>query len=216
MTDFSVTAAKIGPTLADETAMLLSRAYTGERRVGRYTQEELERWRHDIGQARLGYSPMPADWLQRFPTMRNLARPPMAREESQHFYSRTGTTLAGHVSVFPREFSVAGGPPFPVAFLEDVATHPQHEGEGLGSRLVEAASRWAKLNGYGLCGLSTGIPQFYERLGWVSWRGRVHYTGPDGALVGPWRAMVIALNDEAESQLKEWLDQPLNAGLRGG
>ncbi len=216
MESFDVGAPRIGMALAEETAVLLSRAYTGSERVDFYSDEERERWRADIERAQAARIAMPADWLERFPTMRNLGRDPLAREDSHHFYTRRKGQLAGHVGVFQRQFAVNGGGGFPVAFIEDVATDPDYRHEGIASGLMGCATAWVRRGGYDICGLSTTTPEFYERLGWVRWRGTVHYTLPDGTEFGPWMAMVLPLNDETNERLADWIEKPLNAGLRGG
>jgi aminoglycoside 2'-N-acetyltransferase I len=57
-----------------------------------------------------------------------------------------------------------------VGYLEAVATWPGHQGRGHGSAVVEALDEVVR-DGYELGGLSTGRRTFYERLGWLAWRG---------------------------------------------
>ena len=57
-----------------------------------------------------------------------------------------------------------------VGYLEAVATWPRHQGHGHGTAVVEELDRIVR-ESYELGGLSTGRPGFYERLGWLAWRG---------------------------------------------
>ncbi len=55
-------------------------------------------------------------------------------------------------------------------YLEAVATWPEHQGRGHGSAVVEVLDALVREK-YELGGLSTGRRSFYERLGWLLWRG---------------------------------------------
>jgi len=57
-----------------------------------------------------------------------------------------------------------------VGYLEAVATWPEHQGRGHASAVLEALDTIV-LEEYELGGLSTGRRSFYERLGWMTWRG---------------------------------------------
>jgi aminoglycoside 2'-N-acetyltransferase I len=60
--------------------------------------------------------------------------------------------------------------PLRVGYLEAVATWPVHQGRGHGSAVVEALDEIVQRD-HELGGLSTGRRSFYERLGWLRWRG---------------------------------------------
>ena len=83
--------------------------------------------------------------------------------------SEDGVPVA-HAAVVPRTL-YAGGQALRTGYLEAVATAPAHQGRGLGSRAVSAASEVVRAS-YDMGALSTGRPAFYERLGWERWRGR--------------------------------------------
>jgi aminoglycoside 2'-N-acetyltransferase I len=57
-----------------------------------------------------------------------------------------------------------------VGYLEAVATWPRHQRRGHGTAVVEALDSIV-VDTYDLGGLSTGRLRFYERLGWLGWRG---------------------------------------------
>ncbi|HSH34411.1 MAG TPA: GNAT family N-acetyltransferase, partial [Actinomycetota bacterium] len=46
---------------------------------------------------------------------------------------------------------------------------PEHQGAGHATRVMRAVGTF--LEGHELGALDTGIPAFYERLGWEGWRG---------------------------------------------
>jgi len=55
-------------------------------------------------------------------------------------------------------------------YVEAVATRPDRQGSGLGSRIMQAVSDHIRA-GFELGGLCTGENPFYERFGWETWRG---------------------------------------------
>jgi aminoglycoside 2'-N-acetyltransferase I len=66
-----------------------------------------------------------------------------------------------------------------VGYVEAIATSPRHQ------RLGHASAVLSRINGlireqYALGALSTGTPEFYERLGWERWRGPTFANGPHG------------------------------------
>jgi aminoglycoside 2'-N-acetyltransferase I len=66
-----------------------------------------------------------------------------------------------------------------VGYVEAIATAPIHR------RLGHASDVLRHINGlireqYALGALSTGTPEFYERLGWERWRGPTFANGPHG------------------------------------
>ncbi|MFL5766858.1 MAG: GNAT family N-acetyltransferase [Actinomycetota bacterium] len=73
-----------------------------------------------------------------------------------------------------------GETPLDAGYLEVVATRADVRGGGLGSAVVEAASRMiSEENEIGFLG--TGSFAFYERLGWVRWKGPSAVTERDGS-----------------------------------
>jgi aminoglycoside 2'-N-acetyltransferase I len=69
----------------------------------------------------------------------------------------------------------------PSGYLEDVATRADLRGRGYGTAVVGAAAPLiadAAAMGF----LATGSQPFYERLGWVRWRGSTAVREADGAI----------------------------------
>jgi len=65
-------------------------------------------------------------------------------------------------------------------YLEDVATRADVRGRGHGTAVVQAARSLIEAAAE-IGFLATGSQHFYERLGWVRWRGRSSVTEPDGS-----------------------------------
>ncbi len=161
--------------------MLLSRSYTDARHLAGYTREERAAWAGHIARVRAAYGEtMPAAWLRRFPTLRNLRRPPGERRTATHLFARREGGLASHVALFQQRFEHQSGH-FAGWFIEDVATDPDLLGLGLASQLMGLAVQAAREAAMPVLGLATGIPEFYERLGWAKWNGPATFAGGNGA-----------------------------------
>jgi aminoglycoside 2'-N-acetyltransferase I len=88
--------------------------------------------------------------------------------------------VVAHGAVVPRVLAT-GGRELRTGYVEGVATRGDRRGQGLG-RLVMAEAGKVIQDGYELGALSdgTGIPGFYQRLGWETWQGPTWAAGPDG------------------------------------
>ena len=95
-----------------------------------------------------------------------------------HFVLQLDGEIVAHASVVEREIHV-GGRPLRAGYVEAVATAPAHQGAGLGSVVVEDVNAFIRA-GYELGVLGTGRHQFYERLGWQTWRGPSSVRTPEG------------------------------------
>ena len=86
-----------------------------------------------------------------------------------HFLlEKTGAVLA-YASVALRALEVHGRA-LRVGYVEAVATRPDVQGRGHGSSVVRAVNEHIRRT-YELGALSTGLPDFYRRLGWERWLG---------------------------------------------
>ncbi|MFT9848929.1 GNAT family N-acetyltransferase [Aneurinibacillus sp. REN35] len=81
--------------------------------------------------------------------------------------------IAASVQIFPfdiwygkRKLSVAG--------IGNVATHPNYRGRGLTHQILRRMLAWMEMQKYDLSLLFTGIPSFYERMGWIPIQEAVH------------------------------------------
>lgn len=87
----------------------------------------------------------------------------------RHFVLEIGGRIVAHASVVERVIRVARQP-LRTGYVEAVATEAEHQGQGLGSRLMEEVDRYIRED-FELGVLGTGRHHFYERLGWRTWRG---------------------------------------------
>jgi aminoglycoside 2'-N-acetyltransferase I len=66
-----------------------------------------------------------------------------------------------------------------VGYVEAIATAPTHRRRGHASDVLRHINGLIREQ-YALGALSTGTPEFYERLGWERWRGPTFANGPHG------------------------------------
>jgi aminoglycoside 2'-N-acetyltransferase I len=76
---------------------------------------------------------------------------------------------------------VAGGRELRTGYVEGVATRGDRRGRGLATLVMQEAGRVIERD-YELGALAdgTGIPGFYQRLGWETWQGPTFAAGPEG------------------------------------
>ena len=167
-------AAAVDEATANQLAVLLGRAFTDARHVERYSADERAKLLESV--ARVHGSPpgagelMPSDFLDNFPTLRNLRRLPAQRRACEHLIARGDGYLAAHASLFAQHFrfgdlEAKGG------YIEDVATDPLHLGQRLATSAMALAVGRARELRLDILGLATGIQEFYRRLGWRDWEG---------------------------------------------
>jgi aminoglycoside 2'-N-acetyltransferase I len=94
-----------------------------------------------------------------------------------HALALQGTELVAHGSVVGRMLSV-GGRGFRAGYVEAVATEPDRQRTGLGTLVMARLGAVIRAETE-LGALSTGTPEFYQRLGWERWRGPT-YVRRDG------------------------------------
>jgi aminoglycoside 2'-N-acetyltransferase I len=97
-----------------------------------------------------------------------------------HFVADIGGAIVSHASVVEREIH-AGEHRLRTGYVEAVATHPEHQRRGYGSAVVADATRHID-DAFELGALGTGRLAFYERLGWVTWRGPTGVRTTDGVI----------------------------------
>jgi aminoglycoside 2'-N-acetyltransferase I len=88
--------------------------------------------------------------------------------------------VVAHGAVVPRVLAT-GGRELRTGYVEGVATRSDRRGRGLATLVMREVGRVIE-EGYELGALSdgTGIPGFYQRLGWEVWQGPTFAAGPDG------------------------------------
>jgi aminoglycoside 2'-N-acetyltransferase I len=112
-----------------------------------------------------------------------------------------------------RELHVDGRP-LRTGYVEAVATHPRLQGGGLGTRVMTDVGAHIRER-FELGGLATGSPGFYERLGWLTWRGPTFVRTGAGVEPTPLEdGAILVLPTPATPQLE--LSAPLSCEWRPG
>jgi aminoglycoside 2'-N-acetyltransferase I len=86
-----------------------------------------------------------------------------------HFILEEGGAVVAHASVVERELHT-GGQRLATGYVEAVATSQMHQRQGYGSTVMREVDGYIDRT-FQLGALDTGRPAFFERLGWVAWRG---------------------------------------------
>jgi aminoglycoside 2'-N-acetyltransferase I len=95
-----------------------------------------------------------------------------------HFILELDGTIVTHASVVERELHV-GHRPLRTGYVEAVATAPDQQGRGFGSRVMADVTSYIT-DSFELGALGTGRHRFYERLGWLTWQGPSSVRTRDG------------------------------------
>jgi aminoglycoside 2'-N-acetyltransferase I len=77
--------------------------------------------------------------------------------------------IRSHAAVVERELH-ADEHRLRTGYVEAVATSPEHQRRGLGAEVMRAVGEHLD-HVFELGALDSGLPAFYERLGWVVWQG---------------------------------------------
>jgi len=101
----------------------------------------------------------------------------------RHWLIEIDGRIVSHASVIERVLE-AGGRRLRTGYVEAVATLPDHAGLGHGTSVLRAAGDHIRTT-FELGALSTDRPAFYERLGWVRWRGPTFVRAPGGPVRTP-------------------------------
>jgi aminoglycoside 2'-N-acetyltransferase I len=89
--------------------------------------------------------------------------------DATHVIGRLADEVVSHALWLPRRLLVGGQDIVESAYVEGVATWPRFEGRGFASALMRRLH--GEITSFNLGALSTGIPGWYERLGWRAWLG---------------------------------------------
>ena len=127
--------------------------------------------------------------------------------DAVHALVYRGDELVAHAGFLVRTLYVRGRA-VETAYVEYVAAEPR--GQGFGTRVVKAIEEEIRRRGFTLAGLATGSPEFYERLGWLRWRGPPAYRMSDGTVVPTPDEQVMVLDFGAGVHL----DDPIECDWR--
>jgi aminoglycoside 2'-N-acetyltransferase I len=86
-----------------------------------------------------------------------------------HFVVEAAGRIVSHASVVERELHTAGHR-LQTGYVEGVATLPDHRRRGYGSTIMAEVGTHIDAT-FRLGALGTGLHAFYERLGWIAWKG---------------------------------------------
>jgi aminoglycoside 2'-N-acetyltransferase I len=86
--------------------------------------------------------------------------------------------IVSHASVVERTLEI-GERTVRSGYVEAVATVPDHQGQGFGTRVMHRATAYIAAT-FELGALGTGSHHFYERLGWRTWAGPAYVRTPKG------------------------------------
>jgi aminoglycoside 2'-N-acetyltransferase I len=88
--------------------------------------------------------------------------------------------VVAHGAVVPRVLK-AGGRALRTGYVEGVATRVDRHGRGLATAVMAEVGRViGERYELGALGDGSGIPGFYQRLGWEAWQGPTFVAGPRG------------------------------------
>lgn len=131
-----------------------------------------------------------------------------------HFLLEDADRILTHASVVPRHL-VSGGVVLPTGYVESVATWPQDQGHGYATRVMTEVAAHID-DRYRLGALDTGSPAFYERLGWVLWRGPTSVASPSGEITPtPYEDGAVMVRHTPATPTLD-LDGPLTCDWRPG
>jgi aminoglycoside 2'-N-acetyltransferase I len=101
-----------------------------------------------------------------------------------HVIANVGSRSVAHAMVVDRTLHIGADASVTVdtGYVENVATAPDHHGEGLGSAVMREVGRIIG-EAYALGALATGSHGFYARLGWTRWVGPTWVRMADGQRV---------------------------------
>lgn len=106
-----------------------------------------------------------------------------------HLLARQSGVLVSHAAWVTRWLQVNEGALLQTAYVEAVATAPEHQRRGFGSAVMRRVV--THLDDFDIAALSPSEHAFYERLGWELWRGQLAVRTRDGLLATPEEEVMI-------------------------
>lgn len=130
-----------------------------------------------------------------------------------HFILEEGGAIVAHASVVERELHTSGRR-LETGYVEAVATRPVFQRRGHGSTLMREVDEYIDQT-FQLGALDTGTSAFYERLGWVAWKGPTFVRTDSGVIrTGEEDGSVLVRLTPASPQLD--LSAPISCDWRSG
>jgi aminoglycoside 2'-N-acetyltransferase I len=99
---------------------------------------------------------------------------------SRHILGYYEDVLVSHVLWLNRWIRIENTPLLKTAFLDAVAVDEKYRKRGYASSTMTRFTE--EITDYDMAVLTTGSPDFYERLGWQAWLGSVSFQRVDGQI----------------------------------
>ncbi len=130
-----------------------------------------------------------------------------------HLMLEVEGVVVSHASVVERVLET-NGRALRTGYVEAVATWPARQGRGYATEVMHAVGSRID-DRYELGALNTGLPGFYERLGWERWRGPTTVRTPRGVIRTPEEdGLVMVRRTPTTSELD--LEAPITCDWRPG
>ena len=108
-----------------------------------------------------------------------------------HVLAIDADQVMGHAVVTTRWLQPGAAPPLRTAYVDAVASSPDHQRRGIGSAVMHHLA--TVVTDYEIACLETEEPEFYQRLGWEEWRGPLGGRSDTGLLPTPDQRGVMIL-----------------------
>lgn len=130
-----------------------------------------------------------------------------------HFVAQAEGEIVAYSSVAERELEV-DGLSIRSGYVEAVATAVAFQGKGIGSLLMQEVNAYIRER-FQLGALGTDRHSFYERLGWLTWKGQTWVRTGDGPRRSPEEdGYILVLPTPTSPELD--LAAPIACGWRAG
>ncbi|MBA3870683.1 MAG: GNAT family N-acetyltransferase [Anaerolineae bacterium] len=113
------------------------------------------------------------------------------KPDNLHVMAYRDAVLIGHTVVSTRWMQPEGLSILCSAYIDAVAVASAEQGKGIGKGLMQHVA--SVITDYEIAGLETGVPGFYESVGWELWRGSLAGRGDDGLIPTPEQTGVMIL-----------------------
>ena len=130
-----------------------------------------------------------------------------------HFVAEIDGEIVAYASVAERALEIDGRP-LRTGYVEAVSTAVGRQGLGIGSQLMREVNGYIRER-FELGALGTGRHRFYERLGWLTWKGQTSVRMADGPRRTPDEdGYILVLPTPASPELD--LTAPISCDFRLG
>lgn len=130
-----------------------------------------------------------------------------------HFTIEADGAIVAHASVVERELHT-GGHLLATGYVEGVATLPTHRRRGYATAIMERVGEHIDRT-FRLGALGSGLHAFYERLGWIVWKGPTSVRTDRGVVPTPEEDGYVLVRLTPTSPSLD-LSAPISCGWRPG